>query len=309
MAGRYCGNCGEELGTENRFCQNCGSAVRDTAYVPTPEADVSVPPIPQQQAGGPSDAQSSGPSEDPQAEGRKRNPLLVGCLVIVGILVLLTILGTCGGGGSGSGGDQEKEQAQKEEEQAQKEPKPAPPSAPEPISLSGTGQQVTEPFDLESGLVVFDMTHQKGQGNFALELLDESGEMVDLPANVIGPFDGSSALGVKESTYVLDVTADGSWSVTVKQPRPTDAPETRSFQGQSAAATEPFTLSGGLTRFEMSHSGEENFAVTVLDADGNMVALPANDIGNFEGSAAEQLPGGIYVLDVEADGPWTIEIQ
>ncbi len=75
--------------------------------------------------------QSFGPSEEPQPEGRKRNPLLVGCLAVVGILVLLTIVGTCGGGGSGSGGDQktpatgegdkqrEDEQAQKEEQQAQ----------------------------------------------------------------------------------------------------------------------------------------------------------------------------------------------
>lgn len=78
--------------------------------------------------------------------------------------------------------------------------------------------------------------------------------MVDLPANVMGPFDGSSALGVKESTYVLDVTADGSWSVTVKQPRHTDAPETRSFQGQSAAATEPFTLSGARWSFSAANT-------------------------------------------------------
>lgn len=45
MADRYCGNCGQELGTGNRFCPGCGRPVHETAVVPTPEADVPVPPV------------------------------------------------------------------------------------------------------------------------------------------------------------------------------------------------------------------------------------------------------------------------
>src|SRR5215213_234827 len=44
---RYCSNCGQELRPEDRFCSNCGRPVHLAAQVPTPEADVSVPP-PQQ---------------------------------------------------------------------------------------------------------------------------------------------------------------------------------------------------------------------------------------------------------------------
>ena len=46
MADRYCRNCGHELGSEDRFCPNCGRAASETAHVPTPEADVPVPPPP-----------------------------------------------------------------------------------------------------------------------------------------------------------------------------------------------------------------------------------------------------------------------
>lgn len=46
MADRYCGNCGQELGTGNRFCPGCGRPIHETAVVPTPEADVPVPPLP-----------------------------------------------------------------------------------------------------------------------------------------------------------------------------------------------------------------------------------------------------------------------
>ena len=43
----YCRNCGQELQPEDRFCGNCARPVHATAHVPTPEADVPVPP-PQQ---------------------------------------------------------------------------------------------------------------------------------------------------------------------------------------------------------------------------------------------------------------------
>lgn len=127
MAGRYCGNCGHELGVSDSFCPNCGKSVVETAYVPTPEADVPVPPPPQQ-AG---DTPSFAPAGDaPQAEGQqKRNPVLVGCLAIVALIVVFSVVGTCGSGGGGSGepeqeqaaaqGDQENQEAQKKIEEAQ----------------------------------------------------------------------------------------------------------------------------------------------------------------------------------------------
>jgi hypothetical protein len=45
---RYCRSCGQELRPEDQFCANCGRPVHATAQVPTPEADVPVPPLPQQ---------------------------------------------------------------------------------------------------------------------------------------------------------------------------------------------------------------------------------------------------------------------
>src|SRR5215212_7835448 len=41
---RYCGNCGHELSVEDQLCPNCGRPVHQTAWVPTPEADMPVPP-------------------------------------------------------------------------------------------------------------------------------------------------------------------------------------------------------------------------------------------------------------------------
>jgi predicted ester cyclase len=42
---RYCTNCGHKLKLEDQFCSNCGRPVHQTARVPTPEADIPVPPL------------------------------------------------------------------------------------------------------------------------------------------------------------------------------------------------------------------------------------------------------------------------
>ena len=73
---RYCGNCGNELDPEDRFCQNCGRPVHQTAQVPTPEADVPVPPPPQQEAG-------TQPLEE--AEAQPRQPWTTRQLALAGL--------------------------------------------------------------------------------------------------------------------------------------------------------------------------------------------------------------------------------
>ena len=58
-----------------------------------------------------------------------------------------------------------------------------------------------------------------------MQLLDEEGQLVALLANKIGGFDGSKAVGVKEGallgaqpgTHILNITADGNWTVSIEQ--------------------------------------------------------------------------------------------
>jgi Glucodextranase, domain B/Domain of unknown function (DUF4352)/zinc-ribbon domain len=94
---RYCGNCGNELDPEDRFCQNCGRAVHQTAQVPTPEADVPVPPPPQQEAG-------TQPLE--QADAQPREPwttrqYALGCL---GVFFVVFVVGAFVAALAGNGG-------------------------------------------------------------------------------------------------------------------------------------------------------------------------------------------------------------
>jgi len=185
---------------------------------------------------------------------------------------------------------------------------------PEDIILSGTGPAATRMFRLEPGLSVFFMAHE-GSSNFIVDLLDENGSQVAPMglANEIGGFSGSVPVQIpRGGQYLLDVQADGRWKFVIIQPRVYDAPKETRFSGDSPEATHLFELSGGLHRVHMTHQGNGNFIVDLLDENGASV-IPmglANEIGPFEGSRAMQVPeDGVYLFAVQANGPWTIQID
>ena len=189
-----------------------------------------------------------------------------------------------------------------------------PEQEPSTTNLSGNGPTGTEPFELESGLSVFHMTYQ-GERNFIVWLLDRNGVRVTdgLLANQMGSFKGSKAVQTKGGPHVLDVQASGPWTITIEQPRPTNAPRTASYTYETTkTATEFFELTRGVRRFEMSHRGDRNFIVWLLDKNGAKVpgGLVANEQGPFEGSRAIQVPkDDIYLLQVEANGPWVVQVE
>jgi hypothetical protein len=91
-------------------------------------------------------------------------------------------------------------------------------------------------------------------------------------------------------------------------------PQTKktTFSGNSQQATQLFELSGGLHRVEMTHQGDANFSVDLLDENGESVVPMGlvNEIGPFEGSRAMQVPDdGIYLFSTQANSPWTIMVE
>jgi hypothetical protein len=97
----YCGNCGNELDPEDQFCQNCGRPVHRTASVPTPEADVPVPPPPQQEAGTQPLGQAEAQPRKPWTTGR----LALGCLGVF-FVVFVVGAGLAALAGNGGGGNE-----------------------------------------------------------------------------------------------------------------------------------------------------------------------------------------------------------
>lgn len=182
------------------------------------------------------------------------------------------------------------------------------PSQPADQTLSGRGQTATTGFGVEGGLTVFRMKHQ-GSSNFQVELLNEGGDTVEYLANVIGRYDGATAAGIDRGRYTLQINADGPWSVTVQQPRvASGAPRPQTYTGSGPNVVGPFQ-GGGNTRFAMRHQGDGNFQVTLLDAKGKPVDYLANEIGAYSGSESGRTDDEPYFLNVEANGPWSIEVS
>ena len=94
----------------------------------------------------------------------------------------------------------------------------------------------------------------------------------------------------------------------ISTPEPTPKPIALSGRGQEA--TSKFSLEKGLSIFKMTHDGDSNFAIWLLDDEGDNVDLLVNEIGDFDGSKAVSIrKGGIYLLDISADGNWKISIE
>ncbi len=182
-----------------------------------------------------------------------------------------------------------------------------------PIQLSGNGQTATQVFTLEKGISIFEITHTGGESNFSVILRKSNGEWVDLLVNEIGNYSGKKAVGIdSKGTYLLDIEADGNWTVNITQPRPSSGVKKPiNFTGTGDDVPQfMYFKKKGLARFNMSHSGESNFVVWLFNEKGNRVDLLVNEIGNYNGSTSVRIPKkGVYLLDITADGSWSISIN
>jgi hypothetical protein len=172
--------------------------------------------------------------------------------------------------------------------------------------LSGSGQQASRQFNLSAGLQVFSCDYQ-GSGYFGVTLLDGTGNYVELLANNVGRLKSSKAVGLSGGTYMLNVTADGYWAVDVSKPSLMSS--RRSFDGKGPQATYIFELSTGLYKFQLKHTGTSNFQVQLLDENGQLEELLSNAVGSCEISKAVKVEQGKHILNVNADGQWSVEIK
>jgi hypothetical protein len=173
--------------------------------------------------------------------------------------------------------------------------------------IRGVGQTATERFHLSEGLYVVYFSH-KGEGHFGVWLLRDTGDRVELLANDTDDCEGSKAMRVPyEGEYLLNVDAGGSWEI--KFASPVVSQQSSVFSGTHQSATSAFQLKGGLKVFQLKHSGSGHFGVWLLDRSGRRVELLANTTGPFSGSKAIKADTGWYILDVSADGYWSITVE
>ncbi|WP_368503160.1 hypothetical protein AB3N04_12945 [Alkalihalophilus sp. As8PL] len=173
------------------------------------------------------------------------------------------------------------------------------------IELNGTGDTATEFFNLSGEFATIELKHS-GSRNFIVRMKDASGMENESLANDIGNYEGKTFLFLSNTgEHLLDVKADGDWSVIIDQNIPdeiTNEPVSLSGSGDDVIFVH---LKSGLKRFELKHNGERNFIVRVND-EFSLV----NEIGKYEGSTTETVADeAIYAISVKADGEWSINIE
>ncbi len=254
---------------------------------------------------------------------------LAGRGAVIAILILMAIASACGSSSQDSAAEQQDQKSQL--------------FAGQSWSAERQDQKsrlfATDPFGLESGLVIAKMNHQ-GNGDFVVNLLstrqeetaaapgpiefsgDQNGgsttEVARALAKESGPVAISKAVNIPAAgKYILDVKANGPWTIEVEQPRPSGAPKTASFSGNNNVATPFFELSKGLKQITMTNLDEENFGASLLDKNGKEAKVsvldkhkgPADADWTVASWMLDVGQDGIYLLDVQSDSLWTIEIS
>jgi hypothetical protein len=130
-------------------------------------------------------------------------------------------------------------------------------------------------------------------------------------------------LSTEDGAYVLDVNALNAKlsdfdSVYASLSKLADlealwekyaGPANLHFSGTGSQHTQQFHLGSGLVQASYSHSGKANFIVSLLDSQGKLVEIIANEIGGVQGSKAFGVDAaGQYILSVDADGAWTVAL-
>jgi hypothetical protein len=258
--------------------------------------------------------------------GNKKN-LLTGYCVFVVVFLMVTVT-ACGGEQGSTEDTDQKGQLFSEKSQGSSGEDENPKSQ----------LFATDPFGLESGLAIVKMSHQ-GKGDFVVNLLSanqeetaEAPEPVEFSGDKNGGSDTEVAIALADETgsvalsravnvpvagkHILDVKADGPWTVQVEQPHPSGAPEMTSFSGRDSAATPFFWLSKGLKTITLADQGGEDLGISMLDEDGNEAKYSMLDKGKGQTDSGWRAiwttvdvpEDGIYLFDVHSDSLWTIKI-
>ena len=236
------------------------------------------------------------------------------------VLVVAIIIGAATGGGAGdddgdeqaSGGTTSEATATAEEFPPTDEPEPtaeptaeptveptAEPTAvpiPEPVFLEGVGQFATDSITLPAPVSIATFTHD-GSRLFIVTVFQ--GTEQDLLVAKSGFYRGSRPL-LGDGPVVLDIDADGPWTVTIE---PIGMASSPAFSGAGDAVSGLFDppSTGPWT---VEHDGQRLFIVWLHCGSGS--DLIQAESGPVSGSTVLSFGDGPCYWEVEADGGWAL---
>ncbi len=114
-------------------------------------------------------------------------------------------------------------------------------------------------------------------------------------------------------------TSNATPTPTLIETQEVSQPEQIKFSGTGSGITPIFQLESGTSLFKMKNGAPYNFTVLLIDTEAiefcgccykYVSAVPIDTTGPFDGAKiVEILDTGDYILDVEAEGPWSVIIE
>lgn len=187
---------------------------------------------------------------------------------------------------------------------------PAPPTPtstplPEPVVYTGSGDTIVD-VDKTGAPMLVRIEGNAGSRHFAVTSYDANNQAIDLLVNTTSPYAGVRPLDFLdgEHTARFEVTAVGEWMITIYPVQLADAIDVPgSFTGEGDNV---LTLSGAApdTAVISGNARSRHFSVTGY---GSGIDLLINTTEPYDGTVL--LDPETFLLQVVADGEWTIEIN
>lgn len=172
------------------------------------------------------------------------------------------------------------------------------------MNLQGKGDKVAK-FTIPADAPAIAKISYSGTSNFVVESLAVDGSTNDLLVNVIGKYKGTVLFDTDIETYsvAFRVTASGSWTIAIQpltSARSWNGTTKLTGTGDDVVVLNPASI--GLTTVKITHSGSSNFVV--IGFSDSASDLLVNEIGHYSGE--QLLTEGTLLLQIEADGAWTV---
>lgn len=178
-----------------------------------------------------------------------------------------------------------------------------PPAFSEPISLSGSGDDLVSVDIPEDSPAIAHIVHE-GQSNIQVTTFDEDGQRINGIVNEIGNYDGIRPLNFErgEAVAEFEIAADGAWTIEVS---PITSARMWSPSTPIEGDGDEVVLADGVEGAAMfTHDGGSNFQVTAWgDSRDGLI----NEIGTYDGTV--RVPAGTLLVEIVADGTWTAEVR
>lgn len=187
------------------------------------------------------------------------------------------------------------------------------------ISLSGTGDDFSETFELPGGLVIVEITLENNK-SYEINAVSESGEDRQLTWNHQSISSRRRVANMGEGTYILDVECrrEGSWEINfyLSAPDPRTLPVSES--GSEDDFIGPVNYSGFI-KLEATNYDDSSMRVSLLGSDGTGYASdevmslgskePAENSSSSTAVASNQ-DGGRHLpwIQIRSDGQWELNM-